>query len=151
MLPGRARPGLRVLWLSQALWLAPTAAVAAPSAPADASLRECAATLGPGARVMKAPSVAMAWLPDPQPLPLGRHFALRLRLCSPQPWAVTRVDADMPAHRHGMNYRASLRGLSSAEWRAEGLMFHMAGRWRLMIDVVHEGRQVRLEDELELR
>ena len=40
----------------------------------------------------------------------------------------------MPDHRHGMNYRpaVTLDGLSGT---AEGLMFHMPGRWQLILDV----------------
>ena len=47
---------------------------------------------------------------QPDPVPVGRHFAHRLRAV---PHAATRrclptlrVDATMPEHRHGMNYRA---------------------------------------------
>ena len=45
------------------------------------------------------------------------------------------VDADMPAHRHGMNYRASVTALGDGRFRADGLMFHMAGRWRILFDL----------------
>ena len=40
----------------------------------------------------------------------------------------------MPDHRHGMNYRpaVSLNGMSGT---AEGLMFHMPGRWQLILVV----------------
>ena len=40
----------------------------------------------------------------------------------------------MPAHRHGMNYRATVSTLSPGVYRAEGLMFHMPGRWRVIFD-----------------
>ena len=40
----------------------------------------------------------------------------------------------MPDHRHGMNYRPAVtpNGLSGS---AEGLLFHMPGRWHLILDV----------------
>ena len=40
----------------------------------------------------------------------------------------------MPVHRHGMNYHptVTLEGLSGT---AEGLLFHMPGRWQLILDV----------------
>ena len=59
----------------------------------------------------------------------------------------------MPAHRHGMNYRArvSVRddGAYSA-YSAEGLMFHMPGRWRLIFDLEVAGQDSRLTHDLEL-
>jgi len=57
-----------------------------------------------------------------------------------------RVDATMPEHRHGMNYRPSVQALGDGVWRVEGLLWHMAGRWELRLDVdaagaVHTLRQ----------
>ena len=42
------------------------------------------------------------------------------------------VDAHMPAHRHGMNYLPSVTTSSAGRHRAEGLMFHMPGRWEFV-------------------
>ena len=85
-----------------------------------------------------APSLQIAFAPRPAPLPAGRHFALDIVLCpapgQPMP-ASLQVDADMPAHRHGMNYRASVTPLGPGRFRADGLMFHMAGRWRFIFDL----------------
>jgi hypothetical protein len=124
---------------------------AAPLAAAPADAAACAAALGPGARAVAGEGVVLAWRPAPQPIPRDRHFAVQLRVCSPAPWAVTRVDADMPAHRHGMNYRATVQPLGDAQWRAEGLMFHMSGRWRLIVDLSQGERAQRLTDEVVLR
>ncbi|MDH4391402.1 MAG: FixH family protein [Aquabacterium sp.] len=80
----------------------------------------------------------VAFAPRPAPLVLGRHFGLDIVVCAPagQPLPDTlAVDADMPAHRHGMNYRASVTALGDGRFRAEGLMFHMAGRWRVLFDL----------------
>lgn len=80
----------------------------------------------------------VVFAPQPAPLPLGRHFALDIVVCAPagQPLpAMLAVDADMPAHRHGMNYRATVSALGDGRFRADGLMFHMAGRWRISIDL----------------
>jgi len=90
--------------------------------------------------------VASAW-----PVPLGQHFSLDLVVCGPPGAAAAetlRIDADMPAHRHGMNYRASVQDRGGGRFHAEGLMFHMAGRWRLIFDL-HSGTQtVRLTHEV---
>lgn len=41
----------------------------------------------------------------------------------------------MPAHGHGMNYKATVKRVGEGAFRADGLMFHMPGRWQLIIDV----------------
>ena len=48
--------------------------------------------------------------------------------------APVEVPARMPEHRHGMNYRPSLTPQGPGRWRADGLLWHMAGQdhqwWR---------------------
>jgi hypothetical protein len=82
--------------------------------------------------------VVLAWRSDPAPIPLGRHFRLELELCPragmPMP-AELRVDALMPEHRHGMNYRAGIVPLGGGRFRADGLLFHMPGRWDLVFEL----------------
>jgi hypothetical protein len=82
--------------------------------------------------------VQLAFAPQPGAAGRGRHFALDIVVC-PRPASRCRwrcaVDADMPAHRHGMNYRTTVRALGDGRYRAEGLMLHMAGRWRLLFDL----------------
>ena len=73
------------------------------------------------------------WRSEPAPIPVGTHFSVHFRLCGP-PVSGVQVRGWMPDHRHGMNYRpaVSLNGLSGT---AEGLMFHMPGRWQLILVV----------------
>lgn len=62
------------------------------------------------------------------------------------------VDASMPEHRHGMNYRPSLVSLGRGRWRAEGLLWHMAGRWELSFELrLEDGRSHTLRDSVNLR
>lgn len=140
------RPGIAAL----ALLLAGATAQAAcgDSLPAAHRLLAEADGLGDGLQV--------AFAPRPAPLPLGRHFALDIVVCpaAGQPLPATlAVDADMPAHRHGMNYRSTVTALGEGRFRAEGLMFHMAGRWRLLFDVPVAAGQPprRLSHEIDLR
>jgi hypothetical protein len=69
--------------------------------------------------------------------PLNAPFSVAFALCArdgaPVPWP--RVDAWMPAHRHGMNYRPSVAATAPGQFRADGLLFHMSGRWEYRIDV----------------
>jgi YtkA-like len=82
------------------------------------------------------------------PLKVGEHFAVDFAVC-PAPEAV-RVDAWMPEHRHGMNYRPEVRAQGGGRYRAEGLMLHMAGRWELVFEVRSAGRTERLAQSLRL-
>jgi len=41
----------------------------------------------------------------------------------------------MPEHRHGMNYRPEVKPLAPGRWRAEGLLFHMPGKWEFVFVV----------------
>ena len=74
-----------------------------------------------------------------------------IRVCADgTPPVLTRVDADMPEHRHGMNYRPTLAERGAGRYVAEGLLFHMPGHWRLMFDVEHGPRRTRLAAEIVL-
>lgn len=94
--------------------------------------------------------VQATWRVDGAPIAVGRHFAITLQLC-PADAVLARVDATMPEHRHGMNYRPSLQALGDGRWRAEGLLFQMPGRWELRLDVQAAGRTQSLRDSIVLR
>ncbi len=117
----------------------------------------CGDSLPAAQRVLvAADGMQLAFAPSPAPLPLGRHFALDIVVCMPagQPLPATlQVDADMPAHRHGMNYRSSVSALGGGRFRADGLLFHMAGRWRILFDLPAAGGMParRISHELDLR
>ncbi len=142
MRPGARPPaGGRLLpaaLLSAALW--PGLAAACPPASAD------------GHR-LAADGVELAWRVDgaaasAAPVPLAEPFSLQLRLCPPQA-ELRAVDASMPAHRHGMNYRPTLHALGDGRWRADGLLWHMAGTWALRFDVHLDGRTRVLQQVVE--
>ena len=85
----------------------------------------------------------------PATVEVGRHFAVEAVVCG-GPARVVGVDADMPEHRHGMNYRARVRDDGAGRYLAEGLLIHMPGRWRLLVDVERDGRAERLATDLVL-
>ncbi|MDP3700465.1 MAG: hypothetical protein Q8R72_06110 [Hylemonella sp.] len=71
--------------------------------------------------------------PTPAPITVGTPFALEVLACpkdASRPVLDVAVDATMPAHGHGMLYRASVSKLSTHAWSAKGLLFHMHGSWR---------------------
>jgi hypothetical protein len=89
----------------------------------------------------------------PVPVKVGTHFAVDFAVCPRAPADVpsaVRVDANMPAHRHGMNYRPVVTAKSSELFRAEGLLFHMPGHWDLTFDVEGGGRTERLTSTMQL-
>jgi hypothetical protein len=49
-----------------------------------------------------------------------------------------------------MNYRPTVRALGDGRYRADGLLLHMAGRWRLLFELTADGRLDRLAHELDL-
>jgi cytochrome c peroxidase len=84
---------------------------------------------------------------------VAKHFALDVKICpkpgQPSPEGV-KVDAHMPEHRHGMNYAPTLKPLGAGHWRAEGLMFHMPGRWELVFEIRAGGASDRVTSSLAL-
>ena len=130
----------------------PALAACGDSLPADARLQAKAAPPAAGGSA----GWQLAFAPRPAPVPVGRHFALDIVLCAPAGQALPAtlaVDADMPAHRHGMNYRATVQALGDGRYLAEGLMFHMPGRWRVMFELPAAAGQpaLRLAHEIEVR
>ena len=113
-----------------------------------AAVADCAAPPA-GAQTLSAGPVQASWQPDPGPIVVGRPFALLLTLC-PADATLQRVDASMPEHRHGMNYRPSLQSLGGGRWRAEGLLWHMSGRWELRFEVLAQGDTHQLRQSVQL-
>ena len=99
---------------------------------------------------LDAGAVQLAWRAEGGTIAVGRPFALLLTLC-PQDARLLRVDATMPEHRHGMNYRPSLHDLDGGAWRVEGLLWHMAGRWELRLDVEAAGTTHTLRQSVNLQ
>jgi hypothetical protein len=103
----------------------------------------------PGEQRIEAGALQLSWAGEPAPLVVGRAFTLAMRLC-PEAAKVLRVDATMPEHRHGMNYRPSVRLLAPGRWQAEGLLWHMAGRWELAVEVENAGERHWLRQSVQL-
>jgi len=102
---------------------------------------------GGGAQRIESPRHVVLYRAKPAPR-VGEHFALEIAVC-PAPEGV-RVDATMPEHRHGMNYRPTVTAQGGGRYRAEGLMFHMAGRWELVFEVRAGGKTERVAQSLKL-
>lgn len=92
---------------------------------------------GPNVQRIDGKRYALAWRARPA-IQVSEFFTLDVAVCSRdgQPRVATlRVDAVMPDHGHGMNYRASVRPRGPDRFVVEGLLWHMPGRWELRFDV----------------
>jgi hypothetical protein len=115
---------------------------------ATAEACDVPADFAPRGRV-EAPGVVVVFRTLPPAIVLGRHFAVEVVVCGDGAApALTRIDAQMPEHRHGMNYRPTLAPKGAGRYVAEGLLFHMPGRWELSFDVEGGGRRTRLATDL---
>lgn len=113
----------------------------------------CGEALGGATRTIEGASYTVAWRTVPDPIRVGAHFAVEFAVCPRAAAEVPRtirVDATMPEHRHGMNYRPVVTARSAGTYRAEGLLFHMPGRWDVAFDVEGNGRTERLTGVLQL-
>jgi len=90
----------------------------------------------------------------PEKIVMGQHFAVEFALCANAGAALpesVRVDAHMPDHRHGMNYKTVVNGNGPLRYRAEGLMFHMPGRWAYVFEVRSAGETERITTSVTLQ
>ena len=95
--------------------------------------------------------VAYRW--EPAELKVGRFFAAEVVACrapNSEPVREIRLDATMPAHGHGMNYRPAAAQTAPGHYKFTGLMLHMAGTWRVTIDLVQGSKRTRLTHEVKL-
>ena len=102
---------------------------------------------GPPTRQIESARFVLAYRARPAPIPVSRHFALELAVCAKDGKIMpddVRVDAQMPEHRHGMNYKASISAQGGGRYAAQGLLFHMPGRWELYFDLRAAGQTDRL-------
>jgi hypothetical protein len=105
---------------------------------ANAAWADCPLDLGRGAGwVVFSDHYMVAFHPEPLQIEVGQPFSLLFNICtkSNEPAELVAVDAQMPEHRHGMNYRPTIVAVGDGRYRVDGMVFHMPGRWELSIDV----------------
>jgi hypothetical protein len=133
-------PGARTLVAGAAAMLAAAAPVLA---------EPCNPPAGFAARGrLESRDVVVVFRTVPATIEIGRHFAVEAIVCAKPPPRGLRVDAQMPEHRHGMNYRPHVSATTEGRYIADGFLFHMPGRWELVFDVERGGRTERLSTEL---
>lgn len=128
-----------------------TLAVATLALVAASGAHACDPALADARRV-DGKTFAVAWVADPATLKTGEFFAVEAAVCA-NDGAVSelRVDAVMPEHKHGMNYRPVVKAVGAGRFRAEGLLLHMPGVWEFRFDVRGSGRQEVLTQRLTVK
>lgn len=99
-----------------------------------------ACELPPGTRVESA-RVSISYRTIPAEIPVGQPFVLELAACAKSGVPVSdrvKLDAHMPEHRHGMNYRTKVVATGTGRFHSEGWLFHMPGRWEFLFDIGSE-------------
>jgi len=87
---------------------------------------------------------SLAYRTVPATVRVGEAFVVEVATCPSAPLAS--ANASMPEHRHGMNYKPSIRGSGDGRFRVEGWVFHMPGRWEFAFEAGGE----RFTDSLRL-
>jgi len=73
----------------------------------------------------------------PAKIAVGEPFVVEIAACAKAAAPLSRqvkLDATMPEHKHGMNYRPSVVSTGEGRYRSEGWLFHMPGRWEFVFD-----------------
>ncbi len=83
-------------------------------------------------------TLVAAKLPE-LPVQTGQLFDVDVMICDADTDEI-KLDALMPAHKHGMNYRPETK-LESGQFRTSGMFFHMPGQWQISVDLQDEMKQ----------
>jgi hypothetical protein len=115
---------------------------------------DCPLDLGRGTGwVVFSDHYMVAFRPEPLHIEVGEPFSLLFNVCtkSNNPAELVAIDAQMPDLKQGMNHRATIVSAGDGRYRAEGMVFHMPGRWELSIDVRAGEESERLTHEIILK
>jgi YtkA-like len=111
---------------------------------------QCGASIATqGRQVVSSGDYSVSFAPSVWPLPVGQFFSIDVAICAASGAGVktdakptnVRVDADMPAHKHGMNYTPVVAESGEGSFTAEGLMFHMPGVWRVTVEFTAQKKE----------
>ena len=93
---------------------------------------------GAGVHTAEGKEYVVAWRPEPVALRVSEFFVVEVAACSKSHGVLPtqlRLDAVMPEHKHGMNYRPTVTAAGDGRFRAEGMLLHMPGVWEFRFDL----------------
>ena len=70
---------------------------------------------------------------------VGSFFSMDFDICKDSkslPIQDLKINAMMPAHGHGMNYKTEITHLSNYQFKLKNLNFHMPGLWQITLKVI---------------
>lgn len=72
------------------------------------------------------------------PVKISEPFEIDIFVCADQqPEAGNmKLDATMPAHKHGMNYKPEIQQVANNIYRGSGMFFHMPGEWQISVELL---------------
>ncbi len=103
---------------------------------------------------LKLPNIEIAYRWEPAELKVGQFFAAEVVDCTFAPAGPVeriRIDATMPAHGHGMNYRPTEERIAPGHHRFAGLMLHMPGTWRFTFTLFRADVGIALTQDVDLK
>ena len=121
------------------------AVLAALAAALPAAAQTCADLAG--GQKLESDRYVLAYRTKPDKPAVGQHFSMDLVVCAKGSQLAPeslRIDAHMPEHRHGMNYKTTVKPADGGRYLAEGFMFHMPGRWEFIFEVRSAGKTDRV-------
>jgi YtkA-like protein len=98
----------------------------------------------------------VVYSPTPDPVPLNQLFRLELTVSEGVDRSQSAADAEvlvrgwMPEHEHGMNLVPEVHPLGGGRFSVEGMLFHMPGRWQLIVEVRRHGAAEQATFEIQL-
>lgn len=125
-------------------------ALASLALPLSVMAADCGADLK-GAQKVESSHYVVAYRTLPGKIVIGKHFAMDFAVCPKGGNSAVdsvQVDAQMPEHGHGMNYKARIKPSGAGRFHAEGMMVHMPGRWELTFDLKSGSKMERLTQSL---
>lgn len=128
-------------WLTLLL-LVHTMGLAACGKGSDSADAEPLPAGGPSSGATAGGSFNLEYTTDPSPIPLSEPFTMRTQVSDRDGrWlddVTVVINAEMPAHGHGMNTSTSTTFDVDGWYDTEGMLFHMPGDWQIVIDVASE-------------
>lgn len=98
---------------------------------------------------------AVAYKTNPARIEVGKPFSIEVVACvdgeNHMAPSRIRVDAGMPMHGHGMNYKPSERKIGPGHSSFDGMVFHMPGHWQITFDVYEGDKRQRLTQKISVK
>ena len=84
---------------------------------------------------------------------VGEPFSVNLAVCSAGAAPIDRVtiDAMMPRHRHGMNYKPRMTDFGGGRYRVKPFVFHMPGLWRVVVTTYRKDQSIQLQRDFQVQ